>query len=83
LKPTSWPRRPTVIMVTMRNVDTDIPIWQIPKVVISVLITGTEDIDNRVITRDMVHPTTTASGAQVLIPNWSLINPVLLEMFGQ
>jgi polyisoprenyl-teichoic acid--peptidoglycan teichoic acid transferase len=83
LKPISWPRLPTVILETMRNVDTDIPIWQIPKVVISLLLTGTENIDNRVITRNMVHPTTTASGAQVLIPNWSLINPVLFEMFGQ
>jgi polyisoprenyl-teichoic acid--peptidoglycan teichoic acid transferase len=83
LKPTSWLRLPAVATVILRTVDTNIPIWKFPKIAISVLIIGTENIDNRVITRDMVHPTTTASGAQVLIPNWAKINPVLLEMFGQ
>jgi hypothetical protein len=31
----------------------------------------------------MITPFTTAGGAQVLLPNWELINPVVMEMFGQ
>ena len=82
-KPSSWMHMPSVVTVALRSIDTNIPSWQLPGVMVAVLRTGTENIDNRVITRDMVHPTTTSSGAQVLIPNWSMINLVLMEMFGQ
>jgi len=35
------------------------------------------------ITREMVNPWTTDLGANVLLPNWDAINPVLLEMFAE
>ncbi|MBE0408726.1 MAG: LCP family protein [Anaerolineales bacterium] len=83
LKPATWLRLPAMAPAILRAIDTNLPVWQLPRMAVSILITGTDNIDNRVITRDMVHPTTTAGGAQVLIPDWPKINPVLLEMFGQ
>lgn len=83
LKPKSWIRIPTVMGAVSRSTDTNIPLWQWPRIGFAILLTGPENIDNRVVSRDMVHPTTTPSGAQVLIPDWPKINPVLLEMFGQ
>ena len=83
LKPVSWIHLPSVTRVVLGSIDTNLPIWQWPGAVLAILRTGTENIDNRVISREMVHPTTTSSGAQVLIPDWEKINPVLLEMFDQ
>ena len=49
----------------------------------ALLRAGPDGIDNRTITREMVNPWTTDQGANVLLPNWDAINPVLLEMFGE
>lgn len=83
LKPANWPRLPAVIRESMASVDTNIPIWIWPRLALITLITGPDNIDNRVITRELVNPFTTSGGAQVLGPNWDAINPVLMEMFGQ
>jgi hypothetical protein len=44
---------------------------------------GTSGIDYQVIGRDMVSSTTTSEGAQILIPDWLLINPLVEGIFGQ
>jgi hypothetical protein len=49
----------------------------------SILRVGADGLDLRVISREMVNGFVTESGAQVLAPDWTKINPVLLEMFGQ
>jgi hypothetical protein len=54
-----------------------------PRLGVNLLRAGPEGIDARILDREMVRGFTTASGAQVLAPDWSRINPVLLEMFGE
>jgi hypothetical protein len=54
-----------------------------PRLGLAVLRAGPDGIDNRTITRDMITPWTTNQGANVLLPNWDAINPVLMELFGQ
>lgn len=81
--PWTWPRWPAALLPLLVAVDTSIPIWEWPRLGFSLLRTGADGIDARVIGRDMATGFTTAAGAQVLAPDWTRINPVLLEMFGQ
>jgi LCP family protein required for cell wall assembly len=83
LSPVRWPRIPAALIALIRATDTNLPIWQWPRLGLAILRAGPEGIDNRTITREMVAPFVTSEGAQVLLPDWSMINPVLLEMFGQ
>jgi polyisoprenyl-teichoic acid--peptidoglycan teichoic acid transferase len=83
LKPESWPRLPLALTAAMQATDTNLPVWHWPRIALAVLRTGPDGIDSRSINRDMVTSFTTSGGAQVLGPNWSSINPILFEMFGQ
>ena len=74
---------PQTLGIISRMVDTDVPIWLWPRVGIAILRVGPDEIDNRIISREMVNPFTTEGGAQVLAPNWVEINPVLMDIFGQ
>jgi polyisoprenyl-teichoic acid--peptidoglycan teichoic acid transferase len=74
---------PAVLRTLPAVVDTDIPIWQWPRIGLALLVIGPDNIDSRTVDRDMVNPFTTSGGANVLGPNWERINPVLMEMFGQ
>jgi len=82
-QPIKWPRLIVAVPVLLGSIDTDIPIWLWPRLGLAFLRAGPGGIDGRVITREMAHGFTTTGGAQVLAPDWSQINPVLLEMFGQ
>jgi LCP family protein required for cell wall assembly len=81
LLPWVWPRIPEVIAAFFSSVDTNLPIWQWPRLVLAIARAG-DDLDHRAISRDEVIPFTTDQGAQVLAPNWELINPMLLDIFG-
>ena len=83
LQPQSWARLPNFLYSVFQAVDTNIPIWQMPRLVFALLRVPFFGIDSRVITREMVVPFQTSGGAQVLAPNWDAINPILLEMFGR
>lgn len=83
LSPDQWLKIPAVIIAFSQVVDTDIPWWQWPRLALALGRAGPEGLDARTITREMVTPFTTSQGANVLLPNWSVINPVLLDMFGQ
>jgi LCP family protein required for cell wall assembly len=83
LNPLKWPRLPSMFLAFAQAVDTNIPWWQWPRLAAALLRAGPDGIDNRTITREMVTPFTTSQGASVLLPNWALMNPVLLQMFGQ
>jgi polyisoprenyl-teichoic acid--peptidoglycan teichoic acid transferase len=83
VSPASWPRFPGVLRALTAAVDTNIPLWQWPRLGLAVLRARSSGMDNRIISRDMVTPFTTSAGAQVLRPEWDRINPVLMEMFGQ
>ena len=83
LNPLSLPRWPIAFVALLTALDSDIPSWLWPRLALAVLRAGPGGIDARVINRDMAHGFTTDAGAQVLAPDWSRINPVLMEMFGQ
>ncbi len=83
LLPLNWYRLPAVTTALAMAIDTDVPIWLWPRLGFTLLRVGPNGIDNRTIDRTMVTPTTTNQGANVLLPIWERINPVLLEMFDQ
>lgn len=74
---------PQVLLAALNSTDTNLPVWQLPRVLITVLMVGFDDIDNQVIDREMVTSYITSEGASVLLPEWSLIMPVINNMFGQ
>jgi LCP family protein required for cell wall assembly len=83
LSPLKWFRLPAVLVAAARSIDTNVPFWLWPRLGFTLLRVGPSRIDSRSISREMVTPTITNQGADVLLPNWERINPVLLEMFGQ
>jgi polyisoprenyl-teichoic acid--peptidoglycan teichoic acid transferase len=64
-------------------IDTNIPVWQWPRLILALLRAPLIGLDARTITPDMVTPFQTTGGAQVLAPKWDAINPVLKDMFGR
>ena len=82
-KPVNWIHLVKALPTLVSAVDTDVPVWLWPRMGIALLRAGPDGLDLRTISREMVQGFTTDQGAQVLAPNWILINPVLLEMFGQ
>ncbi len=83
LSPAEWRRIPAVAAAGQRALDTNLPVWLWPRLGSSFLLASlTGGIDNRTIVREMVMPYVTDGGAQVLLPNWDLIRPLVAEMFG-
>ncbi len=82
LVPQSWTRLPAVYQAAMSYIDTNIPLWQWPRLGLALLRAGSNGIDNRTISRDQVQPFITDGGADVLQPEWDKILPVVREMFG-
>jgi LCP family protein required for cell wall assembly len=83
LNPLKWPRLPLVLAAASRSIDTNVPVGLWPRLGLALLRAGASGIDSRIIEREMVVPTITEQGAAILIPDWTRINPVLKEMFGQ
>jgi anionic cell wall polymer biosynthesis LytR-Cps2A-Psr (LCP) family protein len=83
LHPAKWPRLPAAGLAFLRSVDTNLPVWQFPRLALAVLRAGPDGIDNRIIPREMVTPYITDQGANILLPNWGAINALVAEMFGQ
>ncbi len=83
INPLNWIRIPGAMIAMTQAVDTNIPVWSWPRLLFAmlraVLFGG---IDNVVLPREAVTPWVTADGAQVLLPNWDLILPVVRELFG-
>lgn len=83
LQPPHWLSLPRFVYSFAQVVETNIPLWQVPRLLFAVFRGFLFGIDSQTITREMVYPFETSQGAQVLAPNWDVINPVLLRMFGQ
>jgi anionic cell wall polymer biosynthesis LytR-Cps2A-Psr (LCP) family protein len=73
---------PEMAAMAMGAVETDVPSYMWPRLAMAVLLSLPDGIDGRVISREMVSPFTTSGGAQVLLPRWELIEPLIVEMFG-
>ena len=82
LRPSNWRALPALIFSLVQVIDTNIPLWQLPRLLFAMLRSVFFGVDSQTITRDMVTPFQTSAGAQVLAPNWEAINPILKEMFG-
>ncbi len=82
-RPSGWIRIPAVVVALLKNIDTNLPWWQWPRISLALLRAGSDGLDARTISREMVSPFTTDEGASVLLPDWNQINPLLSEMFGQ
>jgi len=83
LNPSYWPNLPRFIVGLTQLIDTNIPLWQWPRLLFALLRAFIFGIDSQTITREMVNPFQTSQGAQVLAPNWDAIRPLLKEMFGR
>jgi len=82
LQPSHLGSLPQFIYSLTKVIDTNIPIWQWPRLLFALVRAFLFGIDSQTITREMVQPFQTSQGAQVLAPNWDAINPLLKEMFG-
>jgi polyisoprenyl-teichoic acid--peptidoglycan teichoic acid transferase len=83
LSPSSWRALPQFIFSLLQVIDTNIPLWQLPRLLFALLRSVFVGVDSQTITREMVTPFQTTAGAQVLAPNWEAINPLLKDMFGK
>lgn len=84
INPVSWPRIPLMISTGLKALDTNLPIYEMPRIGVALvrsILSGS--LNSQTISRDMVYPTITNEGANVLIPNWDMINPLLLQMFNE
>ena len=82
IDPSYWTSLPPFIASLTHVIDTNIPVWQWPRLVFAFLRAFVFGIDSQTITREMVVPFQTSEGAQVLSPNWDAIQPLLRRMFG-
>jgi LCP family protein required for cell wall assembly len=83
IKPGNWIRLPAVFNAATRSIDTNIPAWLWPRLALTFLRVGPDNIDGASISRELVIPFTTSEGASVLAPRWEKIYPLVEEMFGQ
>jgi polyisoprenyl-teichoic acid--peptidoglycan teichoic acid transferase len=83
IQPASWDNLPQFIPAVLQAVETNIPLWQLPRLSLAMSRAFITGVESRTITREMVTPFQTSQGAQVLAPNWEAIRPLLKEMFGR
>lgn len=83
LNPLTWLRIPGAMIALVQAVDTNVPVWDFPRIGVAVLrATIFSGFDTRSIPREATTSWVTDNGAQVLLPNWDLIRPLVREMFG-
>lgn len=83
LQPASWLSLPQLVSSITQVIETNIPVWQWPRLLFAWMRAFLVGIDTQAITREMVTPFQTSQGAQVLAPNWEVIHPLLNRMFGR
>ena len=71
---------PDISIAVFHSLETNIPFWQWPRIAAAVLRQDIDDINNQTIDREMVNPITTSEGANVLLPRWEIILPVVDEV---
>ena len=83
LQPSSWQGMPQFVVALSQTIETNIPIWQLPRLIFTLARAPIFGVDSQTVTREMVTPYVTSEGAQVLLPNWDAIQPVTKKMFGR
>ena len=82
-QPKTWLRLPRMLAVAQDMVDTDIPVWQWGRYGMAVLRAYPEQVESQTLPRTMVNPYVTADGANVLLPDWNQILPLVQELFAR
>ena len=80
-QPAAWLRLPRIMAAAQQIVDTDIPVWIWGRYGITLLRAYPDKINSQTLTREMVTPYITESGANILLPNWAAILPLMQEQF--
>lgn len=83
LNPVKWIHIPAVMVAAFKSLESNVPIWVYPRLVYATIFSAVSGFDSHTLDRDMVTPWTTDGGAQVLLPNWDKINPLLYKLFRQ
>jgi len=83
LQPDHWVRLPAFLSAVSASLETNMPLWQWPRLGLALVRAGPDGLDSRMITREMVTQTVTNEGASVLLPDFPKIDLVLSEMFGE
>lgn len=82
LNPLEWLRIPGALIALNEAVDTNLPMWLWPRYAFvflrAIVFDGLHAVT---LPREAVTPWMTSGGAQVLLPNWNLILPIIKEMF--
>ena len=81
LDPAVWPRLPQFLAALPKAVDTNIPLWLWPRLGLTLARASLTGFDAMALDRSMAVPAVTAEGAQILLPDWTLINAFLSENF--
>lgn len=81
LNPLTWPRLPGAVLTASRAIDTNLPFWEWPRLSLAFIRSGANGINSQVIGRDQVTPFTTSGGANVLLPDWGKIHPMVEDLF--
>lgn len=82
LEPSAWPRWPAVASAFVQSVETDLQPWDVLALLPTLLRVGPDGIKHFAISQEMTTPFTTSGGAQVLLPRWERIRPVVQELVG-
>jgi polyisoprenyl-teichoic acid--peptidoglycan teichoic acid transferase len=81
INPINWWRIPKVATAIAQSITTNIPFYLWPRVGYSVLFSGITGFDTHSLDHKMVQGWITDGGADVLLPNWELINPLVDKLF--
>ena len=81
LNPAKWLRIPAMVTATLQAVDSNIPFWAWPRLLYGTAFSAVFGFESNTLDRNWVTPWVTSEGAQVLLPNWDLINPFIAEKF--
>ena len=81
--PLKWPRLPFFLMALTDVVDTDIPVWEWPRLGFAMLraVLG-GNYHSSTVPRKMTSSWVTPDGAMVLLPDWSQIIPHAFKALG-
>ncbi len=83
LKVQTWLRLPLVLAALPKAIDTNIPTTSMPALALALLRVGPTNIDSHALPREDTTSYITDAGAQVLLPRWDLIHPLVDEIFGK
>ena len=80
MNPLTWPRFPLIYNAFWKAVDTNLSIWQLANIGVTVVRLDPAKINSNVLPREYTTPTN-LNGASVLLPRWELIKPLVNQLF--